>query len=140
MSSDFKNANQISEGQTIGGETWAQWAKAQFEFENCEECGQDETGHLPAIVMGNWFAYCKAPIGNVWPTPKVKQERRNDSPTNHEQAYWNYRFWSLQYLSASTDKQRRDSGQMLNKAIEFLQRFPAARDLDKQIHHSSKGI
>lgn len=45
--------------ETINGETWLEWAMREFEFEDCDECGQDERGHTPAIVLGNWFAFCK---------------------------------------------------------------------------------
>lgn len=45
----------------INGETWYQWARRHFEFENCSECGKGVRGHMPAIVLGNWFALCKKP-------------------------------------------------------------------------------
>lgn len=44
----------------INGETWYQWARRNFEFENCSECGKGVRGHLAAVVLGNWFALCKA--------------------------------------------------------------------------------
>lgn len=43
----------------VNGETFEEWATRQFEFENCEECGQDEKNHSPVIFLGNWFAFCK---------------------------------------------------------------------------------
>lgn len=43
----------------IKGETWTQWARRLFEFENCAECGRGVRGHLPAVVLGNWFALCR---------------------------------------------------------------------------------
>ena len=43
----------------IDGETWYEWAKRMFEFENCEECGKGVRGHKKAIFMGHWFALCK---------------------------------------------------------------------------------
>lgn len=63
--SDFSNANEIPADHTINGETFQQWATRTFEFENCEECGQDEKGHDAAIVMGNWFARCRKPEPKV---------------------------------------------------------------------------
>lgn len=53
--------------ERIHGETWHQWARRQFEFENCSECGKGVRNHLPAIVLGNWFAVCKE-------TPKWSDE------------------------------------------------------------------
>ena len=44
----------------INGQTWYQRARQMFEFENCAECGRGVRGHLPAIVLGNWFAFCKS--------------------------------------------------------------------------------
>ena len=41
------------------GQTWYQWARELFYWENCAECGKGVRGHLPAGVMGNWFALCK---------------------------------------------------------------------------------
>lgn len=46
--------------QRIDGMTWYQWARQLFEFENCAECGKGLRAHAPAIVLGNWFAFCKA--------------------------------------------------------------------------------
>lgn len=43
----------------INGQTWYQWARQMFEFENCSECGKGVRGHLPSALLGNWFAFCK---------------------------------------------------------------------------------
>lgn len=43
----------------INGQTWYQWARQTFEFENCHECGKGVRGHLPSVFLGNWFAFCK---------------------------------------------------------------------------------
>jgi hypothetical protein len=45
--------------------TGRQWLREQFEYENCEECGGDETQHdAIQISLGDyggpyWFARCK---------------------------------------------------------------------------------
>ena len=56
---EFASADLIPTGYTLNGQTWYQWARELFEFANCGECGRGVRGHLPAIVMGNWFALCK---------------------------------------------------------------------------------
>lgn len=52
--------DRVSTAETIGGETWEEWAGRMFEFENCAECRRGLRSHLPAVtVLGNWFALCK---------------------------------------------------------------------------------
>ena len=43
---------------TIDGQTWEEWAAELFEYEACAECGGTEADHVPAVVLGHWFAYC----------------------------------------------------------------------------------
>ena len=45
----------------LHGLTFTEWATKLFEDENCCECGGDVEDHEPWIVLGNWFAHCKAP-------------------------------------------------------------------------------
>lgn len=58
---EYKRANDLNyhAPQRINGETWQEWAERRFEFEYCAECHGDVKDHLPAIVLGNWFAVCK---------------------------------------------------------------------------------
>lgn len=51
----------MAKAQRINGQTWTEWAQELFEFEYCEECHKGVRGHLKAIFLGNWFAYCKNP-------------------------------------------------------------------------------
>jgi hypothetical protein len=43
---------------SLHGETWAEWAAREFEFELCHECGGDADNHEPWVILGNWFAHC----------------------------------------------------------------------------------
>jgi len=44
----------------VDGLTASKWAKEQFEFEYCAECGGDGKDHTYALLLGHWFARCKA--------------------------------------------------------------------------------
>jgi len=43
----------------IRGQTFKQWATELFEYEYCDECGEDEDAHDASVVLGNWFAMCR---------------------------------------------------------------------------------
>ena len=49
------------------GLTGEQWLEEAFEYENCDECGGDETTHVAIMFMGNWFALCdpSLPTGQI---------------------------------------------------------------------------
>jgi len=47
---------------TMKNQTWYQWAREFFEFENCDECKKGVGGDKEAYdPLGNYFALCKKP-------------------------------------------------------------------------------
>jgi ssDNA-binding Zn-finger/Zn-ribbon topoisomerase 1 len=63
-------------GKWIDGETWYQWARRLFEYQNCPECEKGVRGHVPRIVMGHWFALCK----NAVKSPKSHPQGLSSQP------------------------------------------------------------
>jgi hypothetical protein len=49
----------------IDGVLARDWAERLFEFELCEECHGDVEDHDYLIVLGHWFARCKATEENA---------------------------------------------------------------------------
>lgn len=47
--------------------TAERWLAESFEYEPCDECGQDEGAHVAIMFMGNWFALCdpSLPTGQI---------------------------------------------------------------------------